>query len=53
MQFKDNISACTERFINVISTDFSFISKLPTAKDDLLRKEIEDVVKKFKENNLL
>lgn len=53
MQFRDNICACTERFINVISTDFSFINKLPTTKDELLRKEIEDVVIKFKEKNLL
>lgn len=53
MQFRDNIRACTERFINVISTDFSFLNKLPTTKDELLRKEIDEVVKKFKEKNLL
>jgi len=52
MQFRDNIRACTERFINVISIDFSFINKLPMSKDKLLRDELDEVVKKFKKKNL-
>ena len=52
MQFRDNIAACTERFINVISIDFSFINKLPMSKDKLLRDELDEVVKKFKKKNL-
>ena len=52
MQFRDNIRACTERFINVISIVFSFINKLPMSKDKLLRDELDEVVKKFKKKNL-
>lgn len=50
--FKKNINACIERFIDVIAIDFSFIKKLPSSKDEKLRKELEEVVDNFRDNNL-
>ena len=52
MQFRDNLRASTERFINVISIDFTFIKQLPQSKDKLLRDELDEVVKNFKKKNL-
>ena len=53
VQFRKNMLTKTAgRFLDVIAIDFSFINKLPSAKDKVLRKELEDVVKEFKKKNL-
>ena len=54
VQFRKNMLTKTaERFLDVISIDFSFIDKLPSSKDEVLHKELEDVVKEFKKKNLI
>ena len=53
MQFKKNIMMGRERFLNVISFDFSFIENLPEIKDKELHRKLEEIVNDFKKKNLI
>lgn len=53
MQFKKNIMTGRERFLNVISFDFSFIENLPEIKDKELHQKLEEIVNDFKKKNLI
>lgn len=53
MQFKKNIMTGRQRFLNVISFDFSFIENLPEIKDKELHQKLEEIVDDFKKKNLI